>query len=76
MACNHHLTNPHQPHDHLAHFRGLLLSTILIHPVQLQRHDPDAQGDLFLFLQLFLGLCHLLSGILYIAHALGEEVMA
>merc|ERR1712223_1168783 len=58
-----------QPHNHLPQLAGLLLQGVAVHAVELEGLDPDAERDLFLLLQLLLGLGHLPARVLHVAHA-------
>merc|ERR1712012_1398664 len=58
-----------QPHNHLPQLAGFLLRGVAVHAVELEGLDPDAERDLFLLLQLLLGLGHLPARVLHVAHA-------
>merc|ERR1712045_616263 len=55
-----------EPDNGFPQFLSLGLQFISIHGIDIQRFDPDGQGDSLFFFELFLGLGHLLPGILNI----------
>ena len=59
-----------QQASHLPQLAGFLLQGVAVHAVELEGLDPDAERDLFLLLQLLLGLGHLPARVLHVAHAL------
>merc|ERR1719270_2746785 len=65
-----------KPHNHLPQLAGLLLQGVAVHAVELEGLDPDAERDLFLLLQLLLGLGHLPARVLHVAHAPSVGLLA
>merc|ERR1712002_1015712 len=58
-----------QPDDGFPQFGGLALELFEFHGFQVEGFDANGQGDFFLLLELLLGLGHLATGVLNVAHA-------
>ena len=57
-----------KPDNGIPQFLGFGLQLVGVHGIDVQRFDPNGQGDPFLLLKLLLGLGHFSAGILYVTH--------
>merc|ERR1719365_433129 len=60
-----------QLNDNVEQLGGLSLQVVGVHGVEFEGLDSDGEGDLLLFLQLLLGLGHLLAGIIALSASSG-----
>merc|ERR1711993_230822 len=65
-----------EPDNGFPQFLSFGLQFISVHSIDIQRFDPDGQGDSLLFFELFFGLGHLLPGILNIGATSTDSSLA